>query len=113
MYVTEDRGIKSIRITVPNDSPNITYLVTGLTPYTRYAWKVAAVNDAGVGVLTSLYVFKTLEDGEENIMIVVDMLYNTATSLSSNLCTCLRSSWSSVKLVLQHNIKHFSSDYVE
>ena len=67
VYVTKDREFRSIRnITVPNDRPpNITYLVTGLTPYTRYAWKVAAVNDAGVGVLTSSIDFKTLEDGEE------------------------------------------------
>ena len=67
VYVTEDREFQNIRsITVPNDRPpNITYLVTRLTPYTRYAWKVAAVNDAGVGVLTSSYVFKTLDDGEE------------------------------------------------
>ena len=66
MYVTEDREFKSIRnITVPNDRPpDITYLVTGLTPYTRYAWRVAAVNDAGVGVLTSSSVFRTLDDGE-------------------------------------------------
>ena len=66
VYVTEDREFKSIRnITVLNNSPNITYNVTGLTPYTKYAWKVAAVNDAGVGVLTSYNVFMTLEDGEE------------------------------------------------
>ena len=89
VYVTEDREFKNIRnITVPNDRPpDITYLVTGLTPYTRYAWKVAAVNDAGVGVLTSSYVFKTLDDGEQISIIVVDMLYNTATSLPSNVCT--------------------------
>ena len=66
VYVTEDREFKSIRnITILNDSPNITYNVTGLTPFTRYAWRVAAVNDAGVGVLTSSHVFKTLDDGEE------------------------------------------------
>ena len=71
VYVTEDREFKSIRnITVPNDRPpDITYLVTGLTPYTRYAWKVAAVNDAGVGVLTSSYVFRTLDDGEEILLL--------------------------------------------
>ena len=66
VYVTEDGEFRSIRnITVPNNSPNITYLVTDLTPYTKYAWKVAAVNDAGVGVLSSSDVFRTLENGEE------------------------------------------------
>ena len=66
VYVTLEREFKSIRnITVFNDRRNITYLVTDLTPYTRYTWKVAAVNDAGVGVLTSSIDFKTLEDGEE------------------------------------------------
>ena len=67
MYVPEDGEFRSIRnITVPNDRPpDITYFVTALTPYTRYAWKVAAVNDAGVGVLTSSYVFRTLDDGEK------------------------------------------------
>ena len=67
VYVTEDREFKNIRsITVPNDRPpDITYLVTGLTPYTRYVWKVAAVNDAGVGVLTISNVFKTLDDGKQ------------------------------------------------
>ena len=71
VYVTEDREFRSIRnITVPNDRPpDITYLVTGLTPFTRYAWRVAAVNDAGVGVLTILYVFKTLDDGEELLLL--------------------------------------------
>ena len=67
VYVLEVGEFRSIRnITVPNDRPpDISYLVTGLTPYTRYAWKVAAVNDAGVGVLTSYDVFTTLEEGEE------------------------------------------------
>ena len=67
VHVPEVREFRSIRnITVPNDRPpDIIYLLTGLTPYTRYAWKVAAVNDAGVGVLTSFNVFTTLEDGEE------------------------------------------------
>ena len=67
VYVTEDGEYKSIRnITVPNDRPpNITYNVTGLTPYTKYAWKVAAANDAGLGFLTSSIDFTTLEDGED------------------------------------------------
>ena len=66
VYVTEVEESMNIRnITVLNDSPNITYNVTGLTPYTKYAWKVAAFNDAGVGVLTGYNVFTTQEDGEE------------------------------------------------
>ena len=71
VYVTEDREFRSIRnITVPNDRPpDISCNVTGLTPYTRYTWKVAAVNDAGVGVLTRSIDFKTLEDGEELLFL--------------------------------------------
>ena len=113
VYVPEVEEFRSIRnITVPNDtphdSPNITYNVTALTPYTSYAWKVAAVNDAGVGVLTSSIDFTTLQDGEA--MSFHCYYTKVATSF---LMMCLPSSWSSVKLVLQHNIKHFSSDNVE
>ena len=40
------------------------YSLTNLTPHTYYSWRVAAVNEAGMGPFSALNVFWTLQDGE-------------------------------------------------
>ena len=45
------------------------YVLTGLTPYTRYSIQVAAVNDGGTGPYSELLSMMTLQDGECTILV--------------------------------------------
>ena len=48
------------------DSPSVlTHTVTGLTPYTFYGWRIAAVNDAGIGPFSGFRGTTTEEDGKQ------------------------------------------------
>ena len=55
-------GLRNVRnITVPVEDPSfdepseVTHNVTDLTPFTKYNFRVAAVNDAGVGPFSRPY----------------------------------------------------------
>ena len=47
-----------------SDSTTITFNATGLTPYTTYMWRIAALNLVGVGPFSNLLNVETAEDGE-------------------------------------------------
>ena len=43
------------------------HVLTGLTPFTSYSVKVAAVNDAGSGPYSDSLVVETMQDGEPTL----------------------------------------------
>ena len=47
-----------------SDNTTITFNATGLTPYTTYMWRIAAVNHVGVGPFSTLTNVETAEDSE-------------------------------------------------
>ena len=70
------RIVRNITVSVDNPSfngPFITsYLVTDLTPFTGYYFRVAAINDAGVGPFAGrIILFKTDPDCEYMMYIVM------------------------------------------
>ena len=75
LYIIEStprgRKVESVRnFTVTIDNPTIDepttlmYTLTTLTPHTYYNWRVAAVNEAGMGPFNASNSFWTLQDGE-------------------------------------------------
>ena len=74
LYVTETmpqgrkmRSVGNFTVVIDNptfDEPTTSqYTPTNLTPHTHYSWRVAAVNEAGMGPFSALNVFWTLQDG--------------------------------------------------
>ena len=122
LYVTESvpegGNVMSVKnFTVPIDNPNFDepttsqYTLTMLTPHTHYSWRVAATNEAGMGPFSALKIFWTLQD--DGCIYIV----NCCVQGKMNIRVCclfhVCSSWSSVKLVLYHNVKHVSKDNME
>ena len=64
-----ERGVQS-ESTVQSGGIGVagTYTASGLTPFTRYSFEVAAVNSAGTGPFTGTLSIQTDEDGKSKIL---------------------------------------------
>ena len=58
-----------------SDSTTITFNATGLTPYTTYMWRIAAVNHVGVGPFSTLTDVETAEDSEYRFISQLTCMY--------------------------------------
>ena len=62
------RSVGNYTVVIDNptfDEPTTSqYTLATLTPHTYYRWRVAAVNEAGIGPFSALNSFWTLQDGE-------------------------------------------------
>ena len=95
---------------------NVIHNVTDLTPFTGHYFRVAAVNDAGVGPFSRSYKGFTTKPDCEFIYVCIVTAKNVKLNnkmATQDPLTYPFSPWSSVQLVLQHNVRDFSKDNVE
>ena len=58
-----------------SDSTTIIFNATGLTPYTTYMWRIAAMNHVGTGPFSTFTNVETAEDCECRLIILLTCMY--------------------------------------